>query len=122
LQPFFDDVITTAMAGNNLKAVRAQDISQSFATVSHVWSLIRSAQVIVADLSGKDANVNFELGLCFGLHRCPIMLVRDPSELAINLRSLRYIEYEPGAEGMERLKRKLSAAIEEFVAHQSADS
>jgi len=116
----FTHVITYAMEQNNLKAVKAEDISQPGAILPQVWRQIRSAQVIVADVTGKNANVIFELGLCYGLHRCPIMLVRDPAELPFNLRSLRYIQYKPDIAGAEELKGKLTAAIHEFLASSSS--
>jgi predicted nucleotide-binding protein len=79
--------------------------------------------VVVADVSAinprdnpnPNVNVIFELGLCFGLHRCPILLVRDPAALPFNLRSLRYIEYEDTIDGGAKLKVDLTRAIQEFL-------
>ena len=112
----FEYAIKPAMEANGILVKKAEDIYQPGSILAQVWERIRKAEVIVADLSGKNANVIYELGLCYGIQRCPILLVRDPAELPFNLRNLRYIEYEDSAEGTENLKRRLTATIEEFLA------
>src|SRR3954447_26981680 len=104
------------MAANGIEAHKAEDIYQPGSILAQVWRCIRTAEVIVADVSGINPNVIYELGLCYGLHRCPILLVRDPAELPFNLRSLRYIKYENTVAGAELLKTELTRAIQEFLA------
>lgn len=115
-QAIYDQAILPAMTENDLEAIKADDIYSPGAILAQVWSFIRRAEVVVADVSSINPNVIFELGLCFGLHRCPILLVRDPGELPFNLRSLRYIQYENSVAGIPSLKEKLGLAIEEFLA------
>ena len=112
----FEYAITPAMEANGIVVKKAEDIYQPGPILEQVWERIRKAEVIVADLSGKNANVIYELGLCYGIQRCPILLVRDPAELPFSLRNLRYIEYGDSAEGTANLKRRLTATIEEFLA------
>ena len=95
---------------------RADDIHSPDAILGRVWSQIRTAEVIVVDASIPNSNVIYELGLCHGLHRCLIILVRDPSGLPYTLRSLRYIEYDDPAGGGTDLQDKLERAVEEFLA------
>src|SRR3954447_18879981 len=104
------------MAANGIEAHKAEDIYQPGSILAQVWRCIRTAEVIVADVSGINPNVIYELGLCFGLHRLPILLVRDPSELPFNLRSLRYIKYENSIAGADNLRRDLTLAVQEFLA------
>ena len=92
------------------------DIFKPGLILSQVWESIRTAEVIVADVSGQNPNVIMELGLCYGIQRNPILLLRDPAELPFNLRSLRYIKYENNAGGIARLKDDLTTAIQEFLA------
>ena len=117
----FDHVIQPALEQNGLVAVKAEDIYQPGSILGQVWDAIRTAEVIIADVSGKNPNVIYELGLCYGLRRCPILLVRDPAELPFNLRNLRYIEYEDSAKGAAALKVRLSAAVEQFLSAVRAE-
>jgi ATP-dependent Clp protease ATP-binding subunit ClpC len=119
----FENVIRPAMSANGIVAKKGDNIYEPGSILGQVWAQIRTAEVLVADVSAVDLkdnpnpnlNVVFELGLCFGLHRCPILLVRDPAVLPFNLRSLRYIQYESTVEGEARLKADLTRAIGEFL-------
>jgi hypothetical protein len=111
----FTDAICPAMEANGIQACKAGDIYQPGAILSQVWTSIRTAEVIVADVSGCNPNVIYELGLCFGLHRCPIIITRDERDVPFNLRTLRYIEYEDTAAGSERLRHRLAESIKAFL-------
>jgi len=104
------------MVENGIEAKIAGDIYKSSSILNQVWACIPSAEVIVADVSERNPNVIYELGLCFGLRRFPIMLVRDPEALPFNLRALRYIKYDDSVAGAKALRENLSAAIREFLA------
>jgi ATP-dependent Clp protease ATP-binding subunit ClpC len=116
----FEAVIRPAMSANGIVAKKADNIYQPGAILGQVWTQIRTAEVLVADVSGSNPNVIYELGLCFGLHRCPIVLVRDPDGLPLDLRSLRHIPYENSVGGAEELKVRLTRAIEEFLSNSRA--
>lgn len=115
-QAIYEEAISPAFRANNLEPLKADDIYRPGSILSQVWSQIRTAEVLVADVSGLNPNVIFELGLCHGMHRCPILLVRDPAELPFNLRSLRYIVYSNDITGIKRLREQLKRSIEEFIA------
>jgi ATP-dependent Clp protease ATP-binding subunit ClpC len=112
----FEAAIRPAMAENGIEAKIAGDIYEPGSILNQVWACIRTAEVIVADVSERNANVIYELGLSFGLRRFPIILVRDPEALPFNLRALRYIKYEDSVAGAKKLKEDLAATIREFLA------
>ncbi|MEM1156950.1 MAG: Clp protease N-terminal domain-containing protein [Verrucomicrobiota bacterium] len=112
----FNQAIKPAMEENGIVVKKAEDIYEPGSILAQVWEQIRRSEIIIADLSGKNANVIFELGLCYGIQRCPILLVRDPNELPFNLRNLRYIQYSDKAQGAADLKQTLTASIGEFLA------
>ena len=120
----FENAIRPAMTANGIIAKKADNIDERGSTLDQVWAQIRSAEVIVADVSSlsstsaalsSNANVIIEVGLCLGLHRCPILLGRDPEMVPFNLRSLPGILYEDSVEGIAKLKADLTTAIEEFL-------
>jgi hypothetical protein len=112
----YEAAIRPAMEENGLATKIAGDIYEPGSILNQVWGCIRSAEVIVADVSEQNTNVIYEIGLCFGLRRFPILLVRDPSALPFNLRALRYIRYEDSVAGAKKLRQDLSSAIREFLA------
>ncbi len=86
-----------------------------------MWQQILSSEVVVADLSHNDQNIIFSLGLCYGLHRSPILLVRNQDELPLYLRNLNCIKYENTARGATTLREKLTSAVKAFLADARAD-
>jgi len=111
----FKGIIKPALEENGLIALKANDIKEPGTILSQVWREIRTSQIIIADVSEQNPNVIFELGLCLGIQRCPIILTRDPEKLPFNLRSLRYLQYNNSAAGGDRLKKELSIFIKEFL-------
>jgi ATP-dependent Clp protease ATP-binding subunit ClpC len=113
----YEAAIRPALEENGLRALIAGNIYEPGSILNQVWGYIRSAEVIVADVSEQNANVIYELGLCFGLRRFPILLVQgDPESLPFNLRVLRYIPYEDSGAGGQKLRQDLSATVRAFLA------
>ena len=112
----FDNIISPALEENGIHAMLAEDIWKPGSILNRVWDAIRSSEVIVADVSELDRNVIYELGLCFGVRRFPIILLRDPEELPFGLRMLRFVQYENTASGGGALRKELSDTIKAFLA------
>ncbi len=121
----FDDLfyhyIKPSVEHHGLTALKADNIFKPGNILSQVWAQIRTAEVLIVDVSGQNSNVIFELGLCYGIQRCPILLTRDPSELPFNIRNLRYIQYDNTASGAHKLSEDIKIAIEEFLSAVRTD-
>jgi hypothetical protein len=59
----YKNVIKPATAEVGLEAKRADDIFGVKPIIQDIWEYINKAEVIIADLSGKNANVFYEVGL-----------------------------------------------------------
>lgn len=118
-KPEYEDIykhaIQPALEANRVDALKGDDIYAVGTVLNQVWNQIRQAEVIIADVSGSNPNVVFELGLCFGLRRFPILLCQNAADLPFNLRSLRHIEYTDDVGGVTALKEKLTDAIAAFL-------
>jgi len=117
----FYQYIKPAMEVHGLNVLKADNIFKPGNILSQVWAQIRTAELIVADVSGQNSNVIFELGLCYGIQRCPILLTRNPEELPFNIRNLRYITYENTAAGAFKLKADLDTSVGEFLSAVRTD-
>jgi hypothetical protein len=121
----FDDLffhnIKPSLEFYGLSVLKADSIYKPGNILSQVWAQIRTAEVIIADVSGQNPNVIFELGLCYGIQRCPILLTRDPIELPFNIRNLRYIQYDNTASGAHKLGEDLKTSVGEFLSAVRSD-
>ena len=68
---------------------------------------------MVADLSNRNPNVLYEIGIAHALSIDVIMMVQDEDDVPFDLRHLRYISYSPGADGIGALEGKLAQFIED---------
>ncbi|MDQ3805572.1 MAG: hypothetical protein M3416_17300 [Acidobacteriota bacterium] len=65
--------------------------------ISHLVENLIDADIVIADLSGKNANVFYELGVRHALRYNSILITQDWDDVPFDLRSLRTIvyKYEP---------------------------
>ena len=62
--------------------------------VQDVWLSIRKARVVVADLSGGNPNVLYEVGLAHAIGKPTVFLTRNEEDVPFDLRALRYLYYD----------------------------
>ncbi len=100
LMPFsteFDDVYDHIIKGPLEKVgftVRRADNTLGSRNIMHdVVEGILSARLIVADLTGANPNVYYELGIAHGFKKNVLLLTQDVDEIPFDLRAYRIISY-----------------------------
>lgn len=95
----------------NLKCLRGDDLYTSKSIMQDVWSLIYNSKIIIADCSGKNPNVMYELGIAHTLGKNVILLTQDINDIPFDLRHLRYIQYEYTPQSIDQIEEKLLDAF-----------
>lgn len=95
----FDDFIKPAfesLESSQFQVTRADDISnQNQRNILHdIVTRIANSDLVVADLTGSNPNVFYELGLAHALRRPTILLTQDVEEVPFDLNSYRILEYD----------------------------
>lgn len=100
MMPFgehFDDmyksVLVPAIEAAGYKPVRGDDAYSIRPVIDDIFHEIRSAAVLVADVSGKNPNVNYELGVAHGLNKSVLIIAQDIEDIPFDYRHLRSIVY-----------------------------
>ena len=75
--------------------------------VQDIVELIARSKVVVCDLTGKNANVFYEVGIAHTLGREVVLITQSAADVPFDLRHLRYIPYLSNSEGLEQLKESL---------------
>ena len=60
----------------------------------NIWELTKAATIILADLSNKNPNVFYELGLAHASAKPAILVTASMEDIPFDLRALRIIEYD----------------------------
>ena len=86
---------------------RADDIEHSESILDVIWARIGAADALIADTTGSNPNVLYEIGLAHAV-KCPtILIARKGSELPFDLQGMKHVLYETIVELRERLKERL---------------
>ena len=92
---YYEKIIKPAVSAANLKAVRADEIYGTQPIISDIWRHIWRARVVIADVTGKNPNVNYELGLCHALGVATLLLTQSMEDVPFDYRHRRCILYQP---------------------------
>lgn len=119
-------VIKPAVEGAGLVCVRGDEIYSDQSIVQDIWKSLRTARVVVAELSGRNPNVMYEVGLAHALGKPIILLTRNQDDVPFDLKSLRYVFYDMenpdwGADLRSELVRAIGKVLESpsLTAHLS---
>ena len=91
----YERVIRPAIEEAGLECVRGNEIYTQQAIVEDIWRSIRQSRVVVAELSGRNPNVMYEIGLAHAIGKPIVLITRNQDDVPFDLRALRFIYYEP---------------------------
>jgi len=90
----YERVIRPAIEAVGLTCERGDEIYSPSPIIQNVWGRIRRARVVVAELSGRNPNVMYEVGLAHAIGKPILLLTRNEEDVPVDLRGLRYICYQ----------------------------
>jgi hypothetical protein len=93
-QDVYDYAIQNAVNQSGLLCERADVTAFTGDILAHVQERIRTATLLIADLSAANPNVYLEVGYAWGCGIPCILLVRNPEELKFDVRGQRCIVYK----------------------------
>ena len=98
-----------------MHAMRADQMHGPVIT-EDIWLGILRARVVVADVTGWNPNVFYELGVTHTVGRDFVLISQDPSEkLPFDTQHFRHIRYVASADGLQKLTADLGPAITYFT-------
>ncbi|SRR6266851_1068514 len=92
---YYSSVYEPAMKKAGIKAVRADtEIFGTGKIIDQIWSGINSARVLLAELTGRNPNVLYELGLAHALRKPVVLVSATESDVPFDVRHVRVIYYD----------------------------
>lgn len=89
----YRDVLTPAIEDAGYKPVRGDSVYSVGPVIEDIFRGIRSASVLVADVTGKNPNVNYELGVAHALSKPAVIISQSEDDIPFDYRYLRVIIY-----------------------------
>lgn len=106
----FEDVIAPACTAFGLEAVRADMISRSGEIPEQIFRQLRDCPVVIADLTGANPNVMYELGLRHTTGRVTIQ-IGEKGRLPFDVAAIRTIMFKRTEAGLVQARKDLSKSL-----------
>jgi hypothetical protein len=103
----FKDHISPTLKTRFKEVKKANDIYESSPIIEDIWILINEAQLIIADVTGKNANVFYELGIAHTLGKDVIIITQNKEDIPFDILHIRHIQYNDNEDGWKYLKETL---------------
>jgi catechol 2,3-dioxygenase-like lactoylglutathione lyase family enzyme len=101
LSPFQDHfhhdykhILQPAIKNAGLNPLRADNIYGAKPVIADIWRSINSARIILAEMSGNNPNVLYEIGLAHAIGKPVVMITEKKEDMPFDLQHLRHIPYE----------------------------
>ena len=91
---YYKEIYVPAIKEAGFEPVRADEIFSSGSVVEQVWEQVDKAKVLLADLTGKNPNVFYELGLAHADRKPVVFTSGVLDDVPFDLRHLRVIIYD----------------------------
>ena len=98
-----------------LRCLRTDEIYGPRPIMTDIWKSIRQSKLVVADLTGRNPNVFYELGLAHAIQKPVILLSQNISDVPFDLRHLPVIIYSNTEQGRKKLQISLQSSLQTFT-------
>jgi hypothetical protein len=110
----YTDVIRPLVKELGLSITRGDEFTSANGVImEEVWSALNNCQFVIAEITGGNDNVFYELGIAHTLNKPAILITQatTPEKIPFDIRHLRYIRYDNTVTGGAKLRDDLKANI-----------
>ncbi|MBN2347816.1 MAG: hypothetical protein JXJ22_03200 [Bacteroidales bacterium] len=93
-----------------LQCLRADNLSGQI-IIEDIWVKINQAALIIADVTGRNPNVMYELGIAHTIGKPVILITQEIDKIPFDFTHLRHYEYEDNVTGQESFSNHLKSVI-----------
>jgi len=115
-ETYYRLIIKPAIGSANLEVKRGDSLFTPTPIMGDVWQMVQEAKVLVAELTEKNANVFYELGLAHAIGKSVVLISETMDDVPFDLQQLRVILYDKDDPAWgNKLKTSLTNALQETV-------
>ncbi len=98
---YYKGVLAPAIRAADLEPIRADDVYGPVPIINDIVEGIRNSVSLVADVTGRNPNVNYELGLAHAFGRPVVIISQSIEDIPFDYRHLRVVIYDTGQKDWE---------------------
>ncbi len=111
MEGLYRDLIKPAVENTGYACFRADDLFTTNKIMDDIVDAIDRARFIIADLSGRNPNVFYEVGMSHEKNKKVILLAQSMDDVPVDLRPWRLLIYTDDEKGRKELVRRLTETI-----------
>jgi hypothetical protein len=117
LGEYYSKIFEPAIEKAGLKAVRADDdIFGTGKIIDQIWNGITAAKVLIAELTTRNPNVYYELGLAHALKKPVVLVCSNEEDVPFDLKHIRVVYYDKndpfwGAKLIEKIAENILSTL-----------
>jgi hypothetical protein len=115
---YYREIYVPAINEAGFDAVRADELFSSGSVVEQIWEQIQKSSVLLADLTDRNANVFYELGLAHADIKPVVFTAAKVEDVPFDLRHLRVIIYDVREPQWDM---KLRSAVTDYIRSAKRD-
>ncbi len=118
----YTDIIKPLCDGFSLIAKRGDDFFADTYIMEEIWYAINNCRIVIADCTGRNPNVFYELGIAHTLGKRTILITQNVKDVPFDVAGRRFIQYEDKLSGLRKLSEELKAKIQLVLQEIDSDS
>lgn len=111
----YRQLVIPATATFGLKALRADDIYSPGIITEQIRAAIHQSRICVAEITDKNSNVLYEVGIAHTLGKPTILLSQEVKEIPFDLRALPLVTYRPDMRIIKKARIELEMEIRRIL-------
>jgi hypothetical protein len=110
-RPIYTDHIVPAINSAGLTVSRADEYLTTNPIMSDVWAAIVGCGVVVAECTGRNSNVFYEIGVAHTLGKPVVLITQNSDDIPSDVRQIKYIRYAYTPPGMKQFENSLIQTV-----------
>ncbi|MBI4296715.1 MAG: hypothetical protein HY667_06330 [Chloroflexi bacterium] len=111
----YESVLQPTIKAAGLNPLRADEIFSPTPIVEDIWVHIAKSRLVIADVTDKNPNVFYELGLAHAIGAPVIVITRNKEDIPFDIAYIRYLLYVDNESGWAKLKTELAKALDSIL-------
>lgn len=112
LKPLYDDHIVSVTKQLNISCIRGDDFFSTDRIINEIWSSIYNAKICIADCTGRNPNVFYEIGIAHTLGKPTILIAQSMEDIPFDISHRRIIIYKYTPRDIKNFEESLIKTLE----------
>jgi len=106
----YEELIRKNVEDLGIQCLRADNLTGQI-IIEDIWTKINQCAFIIADVTNRNPNVMYELGIVHTIGKPTILMTQDVSSIPFDFTHLRHYEYEDNSDGFREFSERLPQII-----------